>query len=491
MRIGRIAEITRVFAEEGLDYLVEKRPPPETGEDGKQKPPSNAELAKRLRKTLERLGPTFVKFGQMLGTRVDLFGPEVIAELGQLHSHVPPFPNGEARAIIERELGAKIDEVFIEFPDAPIAAASIAQVYKARLRAPGEPLVAVKVQRPNLEQSLLSDLDVLVDVSGFVDALVPPYHRSMVHRVAQEYARQAKKEIDFLAEADAIEEFKEVLTTQPELRAPAVYRDRCTARVLVMEWLEGTKLDTLKDKGALIELGVDPTEFGRTMLRLQLQMSYEHGFVHGDTHPGNIILSPDGHVCLIDFGLHARVPRALRDKMLETLFYQASGKVDEAAAMFASLLAPDPSVNKDLLERDLKQVLAGTGKKRTLEDDKITTQLVEMMRVGASHKVQAQSELFMVVRNLTIVEGIVLRYAPGLDPAVEVKEITGAILRRRVLGPKMRDEMTLLLPQLLLTLSKRPQLIERLLRLERSFTDSKNLGEFLRKEKVIAELTYC
>lgn len=109
------------------------------------------------------------------------------------------------------------------------------------------------------------------------------------------------------------------------------------------------------------------------------------------------------------------------------------------------------------------------------------------LRIGARHEVQAQSELFLVIRNLTIVEGIVLRYAPELDPAVEVKEITGNILRRRVMGPQMRAEMTQLIPQLLLTIFKRPQLVDRLMRLERSFTDSKSLGEFLRREKVLAE----
>ncbi len=481
MRLARLAEITKVFAEEGLGYLVERPTEGSAAAD----PPESAEAARRLRTTLERLGPTFVKFGQLLATRVDLFGEEVIAELGQLHSRVPPFPTEEARAIIEAELGQKIDDVFSELSAEPIASASIAQVYRGRLRTEdGQPEVAVKVQRPNLEQNLLSDLDVLVDVSGFLDSLVPQYRRSMVHRVAEEYAHRAKKEIDFVSEADAIEAFSEVLASLPELRIPVPYRRFCTGKLLVMEWLEGRKLDTVETRDELAAIGFDPTTFGRTMLRMQVSMSYEHGFVHGDTHPGNIILLPSGHIGLVDFGLHARVPRALRDKILETLFYQASGRTAEAVASFVAVLNPDASIDRAALEADLEVVLAPVERK-SIREVRITDQLIDGMRVGAKHKLKAQSELFVVLRNLTIVEGIVLKFSPDLDPTEEVKEITAGILRRRLFGRGMRDEMLQLVPQVLLTISKRPQLVERLLRLERSFSDSRDLGDFLRREHVI------
>jgi ubiquinone biosynthesis protein len=489
MKLARLATITTVFLEEGLGFLTERKPDAPKGENGqKQERPSNAELAKRLRRTLERLGPTFVKFGQMLGTRVDLFGEEVIAELSQLHSHVAPFPTDQAITILESELKATVGERFADFPAEPIAAASIAQVYKARLPGDDERWVAVKVQRPGLETSLLSDLEVLVEVSGFIDVLVPPYRRSMVHRVAEEYAQRAKKEIDFLAEASAMEEFADVLTTLPEFRVPHVHRELCTSKVLVMEWLEGAKLDTIKTKEELASHGFEPEAFGRSMLRLQLSMSYEHGFVHGDTHPGNIILLPSGHVGLIDFGLHARVPRGLREKMLEMLFYQASGRIDEAVSAFVTVLSPDASVDRQALEADLKKVLAAGGAaKSSVRENRVTEQIIAGMRVGSKYQLKAQSDLFMVVRNLTIVEGIVLRYSPELDPAAELKEITGGILRRKLFGPSMREEMSQLLPQIALTLSKRPQLIERLMRLERAFTDSRNLGDFLRRERVLEE----
>jgi ubiquinone biosynthesis protein len=487
VRLGRIAEISKVFLDEGLGYLTESRQPGEKGEEGEHERPPESEVAVRLRRTLEKLGPTFVKFGQLLGTRVDLFSEEVIAELGKLHSSVPPFPHDQARAIIEEELGAKIEDVFDEFPEEPIAAASIAQVYEARLKGDADGWVAVKVQRPGLELNLLSDLEVLIQMSGFFDRLVPPYRAAMVHRIAEEYASRARQEIDFLAEAEAIEKFSEVLTTLPEFRAPAVHRDLSTPRLLVMEWLEGRKLDTVKQPKELTALGFDPESFGRSMLRLQVSMSYEHGFVHGDTHPGNIILLPTGQIGLIDFGLHGHVPRVVRDKMLEIIFYQASGRVDEAVEAYVQVFSPDPTLDIEEFKAELKEVMSSERTKASVGEYRVTEQLIEGMRVGARYRLKAPSELFMVIRNLTIVEGIVLRFSPQLKTTEELQQITGAIMRRRLFGPSMREELTQLLPHVLLTLSKRPRTAEKLLRLERSFSEAKNLGDFLRREQVIRD----
>lgn len=485
MKLGRIASITKVLAEEGLGYLT-RSTQGEPGEPPEEQPP-DAEAAARLRRTLERLGPTFVKFGQLLGTRVDLFSEEFVAELGKLHSHVEPFPHAEARAILEKDLGRPVEEVFEELPDAPVAAASIAQVYKARLRDADAAVVAVKVQRPGLEKSLLEDLEVLMDLSGFIDAIVPRYHRSMVHRVAEEYAQRAKGELDFLAEASAIGRFSEVLETLREFRAPAVHRELCTPRVLVMEWLEGTKLDSVADEKALGALGFEPHAFARSMLRLQLSMAYEHGFVHGDTHPGNIILLPSGQIGIIDLGLHGHVPRPLRDKMLEMIFDQASGKTDEAVEAFVAVFQPDPAADLEQFKRELGALLKGQRRTPSLKDGGLTDQIVSGMRLGARYRLKAQSDLFMVIRNLAIVEGIILRFCPTLDVAGELRTITGDIMRRRVFGPSMREQLTELVPQVLLTLSQRPRLAEKVLRLERSFSDARNLGDFLRREEVIRE----
>ncbi len=487
MRLARVAEISKVFIDEGLGFLTEPRPAPRPGEASADATPSmtNAEIAARLRRTLEKLGPTFVKFGQMLATRIDLFGEEITTELAKLQSSVPPFPTDEARAIVEEQLGRPIAEVFASFPDAPVAAASIAQVYDARLK--DGTRVAVKVQRPRLEETLLSDLEVLVDVSGAIDRLVPAYRRSMVHRVAEEYAHRARGELDFVAEARILEEFTSVLEHHEAFRVPRVHRAISTSRVLVMEWLAGTKLDRVAGPGALREAGYEPAAFARTLLALQVSMAYEHGLIHGDTHPGNLFLLGEGKIGLIDFGLHARVPPKLRDKMLEMVLHQAAGRVDEAVEAYCEVLEPDASVDLPAFKRELHDVFeeAGNTGARTMSEGPITKQLVRALRVASKHRIKAQSELFIVIRNLTIVEGIVARYAPDLDPVPVVREITAEIVRRRLTGPRMREQMTQLMPQIVLTISKRPQLVERLLKLERSFVEAKTLGAFLEREGVL------
>ena len=476
MKLARAAGITQVLLEEGLGYLTSSDPSEE------DRPPE-AEVARRFRRTLERLGPTFVKFGQMLATRVDLFSPAFIDELGKLHAAVEPFPCEEARALVAEELGQPVGEVFDHWPEAPIAAASIAQVYRATL--PGGVPVAVKVQRPGIDATLQTDLDTLLVLSGFIDRLVPPYRAAMVDKVAREYAARARSELDFLAEARAVERFAEVFATLPEFRAPALHRRLCSPRVLVMEWIDGTKLTDVKGPADLTALGFDPEGFGRSLLRLQIGMAYEHGFIHGDTHPGNLILEPDGRIALIDYGLHAEVPKGLRDKMLEMVFAQVSGETDAAVEAFVQVFAPDPSQDLDAFRRELHDVLSLEGAEGAICDHRITEQLVAGMRLGARYDTRAQSELFMVIRNLTIIEGIVIRYAPALDANEEVKQIMGAILRRRLFGPGMQEELTQLLPQLALTLSQRPRLAKRLMKLERSFHDAATLGEFLRREGVL------
>jgi len=490
MKLARVATITAVLVDEGLGYLTRSSTDSaEASAEAPEPPPGEDEVARRLRRTLERLGPTFVKFGQMLATRVDLFDEPFIEELSKLHASVEPFPTEQAFQLLADELGRPVDDVFAEIGDAPVAAASIAQVYRARLRGDEEAWVAVKVQRPGLEESLLSDLDALLVLSGFIDRLVPPYRRSMVHRVAEEYALRARAETDFLAEARAVQRFEEVLATLPSFRVPQLHPAFTTPRVLVMQWMEGTKLSDVPTVEALQGLGFDPETFCRAMLELQLVMAYDHGFLHGDTHPGNLILAPDGTVGLIDFGLHGEVPRALRDKMLEMLFKQANGELDEAVDAFVQVFVPEPGLDVDAFKAELRVVLAEGCESGPIAEHRVTEQLVRGMRVGAKYRARAQSDLFMVIRNLTIVEGILLRYYPSMDAAAEVRTITAGILRRRLFGPQLRAEMGQLLPDLALTLSQRPKLAARLLKLERALHDAPTLGDFLRREGVLREPT--
>jgi predicted unusual protein kinase regulating ubiquinone biosynthesis (AarF/ABC1/UbiB family) len=473
MKIQRLASIGKVFAEEGLGQL--------TGQDMPGVSP-DAQTAARLRRTLERLGPTFVKFGQMLATRVDLFSEEFTAELGKLHSSVPPFAHDVAMKIVEDELGTPVGEAFAEISAEPLAAASIAQVYKGKLK--DGTTVAIKVQRPDLESSLLQDLDLLMQVSGWLDKLVPSYGRAMIHTVAKEYAHRSKQEIQFLAEAAAIERFTELWDGEKFFVFPKVFRHLCSDRLVVMEWMDGVKLDKLKGGADLQRQGFDPREFARHMIRLQVCMSYEHGFVHADTHPGNLILLPTGQVALIDFGLHSTISKALRAKVLEALYYQSQGRIDEQIDATIEFSYPADPKDVEPYKADLRELM-----KRPMPKTGaiISKQLIEALQLAAKYKSVANSELLMIIRNITIVEGIILRYCPDLEPEQEMLAVVTDVLKRGFSFEKMQSEIAPLLGSIALTLSRRPELMERLMKIERTFASSKNLGEFLRKEGVLGD----
>jgi ubiquinone biosynthesis protein len=477
--MGRLAEISRVFLEEGLALSK-----PEDSDDAEARaylPQTDKEKARRLRRALSRLGPTFVKFGQLLSMRLDLFSPEFLQELGQLRSRVPPFPSQQAREIIEAELGKPVEELFSEFPEKPVASASMAQVYRSRLRDSGQ-TVAVKVIRPLVRETLERDLEIIIDISKTLDRLLPVYRRSMVHQVAIEYATRARKESEFLLEAHAMTQFEAVTESVPEFVVPKVYLTLCSRGVLTMEWLDGTLLDTIEGRSELEAMGFDPKALARSLLRLQLVMSYEHGFVHGDTHAGNLFLLEQGRIGIIDFGLHGQVSRKLCDQMIELLFYQASGRTPDAVRAFGRIFGAHKSENREAFERELTEILRAAPEEASRNP--LTSQLVEGLRLGAKYQLKAQSELFLVLRNLTIVEGIVLTYCPEIDFVDEASEILRQIMTRRALQGLSDPGLSKIAPLLLLNAAKHPELMQALLRLARSFSNSTDLGEFLESERV-------
>lgn len=499
MKMGRLAEISRVFLEEG--FALSKDEPAPHGADPANSnsmrslgaeanertrlPHGDREKAQRLARALLRLGPTFVKFGQLLSTRIDLFGPEFLDELGQLRAHVPPFSTEEARKLIETELGRPAVEIFDEFPDRPIASASMAQVYRAKLK-DAATWVAVKVARPHLRETLERDLDLIVELSGGLEQLLPVYRRSMVHQVALEYAARSRQESDLLAEALAMEDFGRVTEFVPEFVVPRVHREQCSRGVLTMDWLDGTLLDTVPDSASLALVGVQPNDLGTSVLRLQLIMSYEFGLVHGDTHAGNLILLPSGKIGLIDFGLNGVVPRKLCDQMLELLFYQASGRTSDAVRAFSRVFGTSTAIEQAQFEQELAGVLRATPQPGARNP--LTGQLVAGLRLGAKYQLRAQSELFLVLRNLTIVEGLVLLYCPQLDVVRAAEQTLQEIMARRAMRGLGDPNLAQMAPLLLLNLSKRPELVNHLLRLERSFSEAGDLGEFLEQEGVFRRM---
>jgi ubiquinone biosynthesis protein len=255
-------------------------------------------LPERVRLALEELGPTFVKFGQIVSSRRDFVTDEYYVELCKLQTEVLPFSSEEARSIIAEELAKPIPEIFKKFEDLPVGSASVAQVHAARL-ADGTK-VAVKVQRPGIEEVIELDLAVLLDLARFVERHVPEIAGINPIGVVLEFSSVLRKELDFQSEASNIERFGAQFADDRWIKVPKVFRELTTSRVLTMEFISGYEI---MDFRALERAGIDPEELSEHISDLIYQQIFEHGFFHGDPHPGNMLVLPGGVTGLLDYGM--------------------------------------------------------------------------------------------------------------------------------------------------------------------------------------------
>ena len=272
-----------------------------------------------LKDKLITLGPTFIKIGQSLGTRADLLPLPFVKELGTLVDQVPPFPNDVAFAIIERELGRKISEVYAEFDLEPIAAASLGQVYRARLHSGEE--VAVKVQRPNLDATIKGDIVILKKVARFAERFPKLNENADWAGMLGEFNTTVHEEMDYRAEGKNAERFRESFRTWTNVHVPTIYWNASSPKVLTMEFIHGTKVTDLEE---LIRRGVDPAVINRLLIKTYLKQLLEDGFFHADPHPGNLLVMPDGRLAFFDFGMVGRITPELQAKMIDAFFHVVS-----------------------------------------------------------------------------------------------------------------------------------------------------------------------
>lgn len=267
-----------------------------------------------LRSLLERLGPTFVKFGQILSMRADLVGAELSEELSKLQSNVGPFPYETAREIIKEELGGYPEDVFASFEKVPVAAASLAQVHRASLSDGAE--VAVKVQRPGIRKIIEQDIHILLFLANLAERLLPEWRVYQPARLVQEFADWTLRELDFKAEARNAERFRYIFRENRDIVIPKVYWDYTTPRVLTAAFSHGAKVTDLERIAAF---GVDRKKLASMGVDAFFQQFFVAGFFHADPHPGNFFAMPDGTLCLHDFGMVGYLDQTSRRELLSCL----------------------------------------------------------------------------------------------------------------------------------------------------------------------------
>ena len=292
--LSRVTEIGRVATRHGFGYLLDRRRASDTELD--------ADRGRRLREMLDELGPTFVKFGQVLSTRPDVVPPDIVAELRQLQDNVSPVPIEEVERVVREELGLTIEQAFVEFDEQPVAAASIGQVHRATL--PNDTHVVVKVQRPNAARQIESDLKLMASAARVARERVRQLDFIDTGELVEEFGRSIRLELDYQQEARNAETFRRNFAADPRIAVPRVWWRYTTGRLLTLDRLEGTHIGDL-------DLATWEDEARRdlayTMTDAWMTMIFRHAFFHGDPHPANIMHLEDGRLGLIDFGLAGRL----------------------------------------------------------------------------------------------------------------------------------------------------------------------------------------
>jgi ubiquinone biosynthesis protein len=346
-QIARVREIAQVAARHGFGYAFERRP--KRGED---EPDVSMEARGRhLREMLDELGPTFVKFGQLLSTRPDVIPAEIIAELRMLQDAVSPFPFEEVQQVIRRELKAEISELFTSFDPVPVAAASIGQVHLAEL--PTGRKVAVKVQRPNAPRQIEADIALLHQVARIVKSRVERLEFVDTVELVNEFARSIRRELDYRIEARNAETFRRNFAATDAVVIPKVYWTYSSERVLTLERIEGTQL-------ADLPLATLPAEERRRLAHLMaetwLEMIFRHGMFHADPHPANMMVLEDGRLGLVDFGITGSLSQQDMRRLTRLLIDAVNEDVDRLPRRLHDLGVRFSREQEDEFRLELREV---------------------------------------------------------------------------------------------------------------------------------------
>ena len=384
----------------------------------------------RIRMAFEELGPTFVKLGQILATRPDLIPMSLIVELRKLQDAVPPFASEAARDQIESALGRPIAELFAEFDDAPIAAASIAQVHRARLFSGEE--VAVKVRRPGLEQVIGTDLEILRGLASLLEENAPELRAYAPAEIVEEFARAILLEVDLSNEAANMQRFARNFAGDSKVHVPQLFETHSKPAVLTMEFVRGIKA---KDIAGLDAAGIDRKKLAAGGVEFCLRQVFDHGFFHADPHPGNLFVLPGEVIVPIDMGMMGVLEPELVDALLELLVGILLRDAEKIARLFARLDLVDDRVDRMRLRRDIAALLERYASLPIGQVD-VAALIGSLFEVLQRHRVRVPPELLLMGKALATVDGMARELDPTLDPIEAVRPYVLKTWLRRLADPR-------------------------------------------------------
>jgi predicted unusual protein kinase regulating ubiquinone biosynthesis (AarF/ABC1/UbiB family) len=402
----------------GLEELATVEPPAAA--------PGEAELAQQLASDLEKMGPTFVKIGQLLSTRADLLPLPYMEALARLQDKVEPFPFLEVEKIVSAELGVRLSKAFAEFEPEPVAAASLGQVHRASLRDGRD--VAVKVQRPGIREQMVKDLEALAEIAAFADQHTEVGRRFGFVTMLEEFRKTLLRELDYRLEARNMEILAANLRAFDLIVVPLPIEDYTTSRVLTSDYIRGEKITKLSP---LVRTEIDGEQLAEQLFRAYLQQILVDGFVHADPHPGNVFLTDDNRIALLDLGMVARIPPGMQEKLLRLLLAVSEGRAEDAATVAISMGEVTPMFDEKGFRRDVADLVAqNIG--ATVGQIQVGREMLVLARMCGERGIRVPPELTMLGKTLLNLDQVGRTLDPDFDPNAAIRRNAAELTRQRV-----------------------------------------------------------
>ncbi|MCK4650099.1 AarF/ABC1/UbiB kinase family protein [Candidatus Pacearchaeota archaeon] len=432
--IKRLKRIISVLTGQGFGYFIEeldlKHYIPFSERTKLKKAKREKKSAPlRLRLAFEELGPTFVKFGQLMSTRPDLLPEEFITELSKLQDKVPSFSHRQVKEQIEKELGKPINHIFSYFSKDPIASASIGQVHKAKLK--NGKKVAVKIQRPNIEKTIDEDLDILTFFANLIDKYIPSLEIYNPKGLVEEFEKTIKKELNYEIEGNNILRFHQNFKDSETVVVPKIYQDYSTKKILTMSFIEGTKISELwrikgkwLNKKTIAQNGIDA--FFKQILI--------YGFFHADPHPGNIFVLKNNVLAFLDFGMMGHVDKELMQKLTNLFTATINKDIDKIVEEFVNLSLVGGEIDAESFKSDVSDIVDeyyGISLKK-IEMGKMINQIIS---IGGKYHIIFPANFVLLIKALTTIESI----GAKLDPDFNIMEASKPFIKKiakRKMSPK-------------------------------------------------------
>ncbi len=423
--IQRYKQIARLLWKYGRSDLV-KQMGIEADESAAPPTPSEADLPEQLADDLEAMGPTFVKVGQVLSSRPDLMPEAYLKALSRLQDDVKPFPYAEVERIVQEELQVRISKAFSRFDPEPIAAASLGQVHAAALRDGTE--VVVKVQRPGVEKQVADDFEVIGSIAQFLDAHTEVGRRHRFAAMVEELRLSILRELNYEREAQNLESVGRNLESFDRIRIPQPVRDYCTRHVLTMEHVSGTKITSLSP---VVRLELDGAGLAEQLFEAYHKQVLVDGLFHADPHPGNIFITDDGCIALLDLGMVGHTTPAMQANLLKILIAVSQGKGEDAARVVVDISETEEGYDADAFEKTVNKVVVEEHD-RSLEEIDVGRTLLKLTSAAADHGIFVPSELTLLAKTLLQLDEAGKLLDPEFDPNAAIRRNVAKIMSQRV-----------------------------------------------------------